>query len=369
MAKKQEFEPKWLAWEITGRCNLNCIHCRCDASMEAGQGDFTTAEAKKLIDDIASYAQPVVVLSGGEPLLRKDIFEIAAYGSSKGLRMCMATNGTLINDQICKQMKQSGIRIVSLSLDGSTAAIHDNFRQQKGAFAGTLRGIEFLKKHQIPFLINSSFTKRNQEDIPNVYSLAKKLGATAWYMFMIVPTGRGEEIMNELISAEDYEKILDWHFHQELNESEMLMRPTCAPHYYRLTLQKVKEEKVAYKRRSLSFSTGGNKGCIAAQVIALITQHGDVQPCSYFPVSAGNVKKQSFKDIWENSKLFKSLRDFSQYKGRCGECEYLSVCGGCRARADAVYGDYLAEEPFCNYIPFKTRRRAEKERIKANVQQ
>lgn len=269
----------------------------------------------------------------------------------------MATNGTLITDRVCEQMKKTGIKMVSLSLDGSTAAVHDDFRSQKGAFAGALRGMALLKEHGIPFLINSSFTKRNQEDIPNVYRLAKELGATAWYMFMIVPTGRGEEIMNELISAEDYEEILDWHFHQELDEPEMLMRPTCAPHYYRITMQKVKEEGVDFNRRTLSFSTGGSKGCIAAQVIALITQHGDVQPCSYFPTSAGNVKEKSFKDIWENSELFKSLRDFSSYKGRCGQCEYISVCGGCRARADAVHGDYLEEEPFCNYVPFKMRRK------------
>lgn len=352
----EEFVPKWIAWEITGRCNLNCIHCRCDASMESAAGDFNTEEAKRLLDEIAAYSKPVIVLSGGEPLLREDLFEIAQHGTELGLRMCIATNGTLINDRICEQMKEAQIRMVSLSVDGSTAEIHDNFRNQKGAFAGTMRGISFLKKHGIPFLINSSFTKRNQEDIPNVYKLAKDLGATAWYMFMIVPTGRGEDIMNELISAEDYEEILDWHFHQELEEEEMLMRPTCAPHYYRISLQKAKEEKIDYKRRSLSFSTGGGKGCIAGQTIALITQHGDVQPCSYFPHSAGNVKEKSFKDIWENSTLLADMRDFSKFKGRCGQCEYINVCGGCRARADAVYEDYLEEEPFCNYIPLRMKK-------------
>lgn len=350
---KEEFVPKWLAWEITGQCNLNCIHCRCDASMEAAKGDFNTEEAKSLLGDIASFSKPVIVLSGGEPLLRKDLFEIAHHGTNLGLRMCIATNGTLINDKICKQMKDADIRMVSISLDGSTAEIHDDFRKQKGAFAGALRGIEYLNKHNIPFLINSSFTKRNQQDIENVYKLAKELGATAWYMFMIVPTGRGKEIMDELISPEDYEKILNWHFHQELDETEMLMRPTCAPHYYRISLQKAKEEKIKYKRRSLTFSTGGGKGCIAGQSIALISQHGDVQPCSYFPMSAGNVKEKSFKEIWENSVLLRNLRDFSKYKGRCGSCEYLNVCGGCRARADVVYEDYLEEEPFCNYLPLK----------------
>lgn len=355
MTEKELFVPKWLAWETTGRCNLNCIHCRCDAGMESGEGDFTIEEARALIDDIASYAKPVIVLSGGEPLMRKDLFEIAAYGTKKGLRMCIATNGTLINDRVCEQMKETEIKMVSLSLDGSTAEIHDDFRKQKGAFTGTLRGIDYLKKHGIPFLINSSFTKRNQADIENTYKLAKELGATAWYMFMIVPTGRGEDIMNELITAEDYEEILDWHFRQELEETDMLMRPTCAPHYYRVSIQKAKEEGIDYQRRSLSFSTGGGKGCIAAQSIALITQTGDLQPCSYFPVSAGNVKEKGFKEIWEDSDLFNSLRDFKQYKGRCGVCEYLNVCGGCRARADAIHGDYLEEEPFCNYIPFRSR--------------
>ncbi|MEE8319916.1 MAG: radical SAM protein, partial [bacterium] len=204
--KENIFEPKWLAWEITGKCNLNCIHCRSSSSMGSDEGDFTLDEARALIDEITSFAKPVVVLSGGEPLLRKDVFEIAAYGTSKGLRMALATNGIYINDETCSKIKESGIRIVSLSLDGSTSEIHDDFRKQPGAFESTLKAAEFLKKNDIEFLINSSFTKRNQDDIPNVYKLAKKIGAVAWYMFMIVPMGRGEELMAELISKEDYEE-------------------------------------------------------------------------------------------------------------------------------------------------------------------
>ena len=182
------------------------------------------------------------------------------------------------------------------------------------------------------------------------------MGATAWYMFMIVPTGRAEEIMNELISKEDYEKILNWHYDTEKAEKEMLMRPTCAPQYYRIAMQRAKQDKDGYKRRSLKFSTGGGKGCICAQSIVLIDYQGNVQPCSYFPTQAGNVREKSFKEIWETSELFLNLRDFSKYKGKCGCCEYINVCGGCRARADAVYHDYLAEEPFCDYIPLKMRK-------------
>ncbi len=354
---KEEFIPKWIAWEVTGRCNLNCIHCRASSSMTSHDTDFTTSEAKKLIDDITSFCSPVLVLSGGEPLLRQDLFEIAQYGTDKGLRMCIATNGTLVTDEVCGKMNESGIKIVSLSLDGSTADVHDDFRKQPGAFEATLRAAETFTRNGIKFIVNSSFAKRNQHDIAATYRLAKSIGAHAWYMFMIVPTGRGEEIMNELISKEDYEEILEWHYQMEKNEADMLVRPTCAPHYYRVRLQKAKEEGHKIEPRTLSFSTGGGKGCICAQSIAFIDSKGNVQPCSYFPVVAGNVKEKHFQEIWEHSELFESLRAFEKYKGRCGECEYLNVCGGCRARADAVLDDYLEEEPFCDYVPIRTKRR------------
>jgi radical SAM protein with 4Fe4S-binding SPASM domain len=257
-------------------------------------------------------------------------------------------------------MKASGIKMVSLSLDGATEEVHDDFRKQKGAFTGVINAAELFNRQGIKFLINSSFTKRNQDEISKVYKLAKKLGATAWYMFMIVPTGRGEDIMNELISKEDYEELLEWHYRMEKEEKDLLVRPTCAPHYYRVVLQKQKEEGEKFERRSLNFSTGGSKGCIAGQVICLIDVDENVLPCSYFPKSAGNLKEKSFKDIWESSELFHEMRDFKKYKGRCGSCEYVNVCGGCRARAYAVSGDYLEEEPFCGYIPYRIKKADQK---------
>ncbi|MHB1013934.1 MAG: radical SAM protein [Desulfurivibrionaceae bacterium] len=349
-----EFEPKWIAWEITRRCNLNCVHCRSSSGLEAkGHPDFSLAEARRVLDDIASYAKPVVVLSGGEPLLRPDVFEIAQYGTGLGLRMCLATNGTLVTQEICGKIKEAGIKMVSLSLDGASAEVHDNFRNQPGAFAGTLNAARLFRENSISFLINSSFTKRNQEEIPKIYHLAKELGATAWYMFMIVPTGRGEDIMDELIAPEDYEKLLIWHYEMEKGEKDILVRPTCAPNYYRVVLQQAKEKGDDYERRSLQFSTGGSKGCLAGQLISLIDVDGNVLPCSYFPMAAGNIREKSFKDIWEHSELFHDLRNFKGYKGRCGSCEYVNVCGGCRARAYAVTGDYMAEEPYCTYMPKK----------------
>jgi radical SAM protein with 4Fe4S-binding SPASM domain len=307
---------------------------------------------------VKAYADPVVVVSGGEPLLREDVFEIIGYGAALGLRVCIATNGTLVTRSVCEKLKETDIKMVSLSLDGSTQEIHDNFRNQEGAFEGVMRAVELFKEHKIPFLINSSFTRRNQDDIPKVYELAKKLGAKAWYMFMIVPTGRGKEIMDELISKQDYETLLGWHYQMEKDEHDILVRPTCAPMYYRVFRQKAKQEGIDFKRRNLSFSTGGAKGCLAGQLIALINHKGDLQPCSYFPKSAGNVYDQSFKDIWENSPLLKDLRNFKKYRGKCGACEYLSVCGGCRARAYLMDDDYLGEEPFCGYVPMKTTRKA-----------
>ncbi len=355
-----DFEPKWIAWEITRRCNLHCVHCRSSSESQVqGHPDFSFAEARRVLDDISSYASPVIVLSGGEPLLRPDVFDIAEYGGSKGLRMCLATNGTLVNEEKCAQIKKAEIKMVSLSVDGSTAGVHDNFRNSPGAFEATMNAARLFKENDIKFLVNSSFTKRNQAEVPKVMKLVKSLGATAWYMFMIVPTGRGEDIMEELISVEDYEELLAWHYEMEKTENEMLVRPTCAPSYYRIVLEKAREQGDNFKRRTLQFSTGGSKGCLAGQLISLLDVDGNLLPCSYFPMAAGNIREQSFKDIWKNSPLFKDLRDFKAYKGKCGVCEYVSVCGGCRARAYAMTGDYMEAEPFCSHQPLKLQKKSD----------
>jgi radical SAM protein with 4Fe4S-binding SPASM domain len=346
-----KYELKWLAWEITSQCNMACVHCRSSSEITSSEGVFTLPAAEKLLDDIAQIASPVIVLSGGEPLLRDDLFRIARMGSDKGFRMAMATNGLLVDDGICRKIKDSEISIVSMSLDGPSEAVHDDFRGQKGAFNAAMKAAAAFNKHGIKFIINSSFTKRNQAFIEDTYRLSKKIGATAWYMFLIVPTGRGEDIMSELVSKDDYEEILNWHYEMERAEDAILVRPTCAPQYYRIWNSNSKAEGLDAKRRSLSFSTGGGKGCIAGQSILFINSEGDVYPCSYFPISAGNVIKESIGDIWKNSKLFADLRNFKTYRGKCGKCEYTDVCGGCRARSYAVKGDYLAEEPFCGFLP------------------
>ncbi len=340
-----DFELKWLAFEITPRCNLNCIHCRTNASMNL-KDKLSFEDITNTVDEISKEFKPVVVLTGGEPLLRGDLFDIADFIKSKGMRVGIATNGTLVNEDTAKKIKEH-FDVASLSIDGSQSSIHDNFRGVKGAFDATINAASMFKKVGLNFIINSSFTKRNQHDIENTYKLAKKIGAGAWYMFMIVPTGRGEEISDELILKEDYQKILKWHFYMELEEKDIFVRPTCAPEYYALCDMEAKKNNIDFTRRNLKFSTGGAKGCIAGQKIAFIGYDGEVKPCSYFLRSAGNILKNSFVDIWHNSKIFKDMRDFQNYNKKCAACRYINVCGGCRARADAYYGDYMAIDPYC----------------------
>jgi len=342
---EHNFDLKWLAFEITPRCNLNCVHCRTNASMNL-KDVLTYKNITDAVDEISKEFKPVIVLTGGEPLLREDVFDIADYIRSKGMRVGLATNGTLVDDKKAEKIKDH-IDIVSLSIDGSNSTIHDNFRNIGGAFERTVNAARIFRKLGINFIVNSSFTKRNQNDIENTYKFAKSLGASAWYMFMIVPTGRGVNISNELISKEDYKKILKWHFYMELEEKDIFVRPTCAPEYYAVCDIEARKNSIDYKRRNLSFSTGGAKGCIAGQNIAFINYEGNVKPCSYFLRYAGNILQESFLDIWHNSKIFKDMRDFSSYNKKCATCRYINVCGGCRARADAYYGDYLAIDPYC----------------------
>ena len=353
MAKEVSAPPelRWMAWEITARCNLRCVHCRSSASYASSPDEFDAEQGRRFLADVAAFASPVVVLTGGEPLLRPDCLDLARAGTELGLRMCLATNGTLVTAAICRSLKEAGIRMVSLSLDGATAERHDAFRGQKGAFEATVAAAKLLREAGIPFLVNSSFTEANRDEIPAVMALAKELGARAWYLFMIVPTGRAEGLGDELIPAETYNEILRWHMEVEAEEDELLMRPTCAPFYYRMIHQEAGRSGRSTNRRSLSFGTGAQKGCLAGQHILFVDHRGDVHPCSYFARTVGNVGETPIERIWSDAPLLRSLRDPAAYGGKCGACEFLSVCGGCRARADAIHGDPFGSEPFCTYVP------------------
>lgn len=340
-----------VAWETTRNCNLNCLHCRAAATRGPYSGELDTPAAFRLLDQIAELGRPIVILTGGEPLLRPDIFDIARRGTELGLRMVMAPNGTLITEAVALQMKAAGIQRISVSLDGSTPETHDRFRGVEGAFEGALQGIEKARQAGIEFQINTTITRANLEQIPRILALAERLGAVAHHIFLLVPTGRGKYILDQEITAEEYEQTLNW-FYDQHDKTPLQLKATCAPHYYRILRQRAREEG-----KSVSFESHGldavTRGCLGGIGFCFISHRGVVQPCGFLNVDCGNVTETSFADIWRNSETFQSLRRYEDLKGKCGVCEYRKFCGGCRARAFEATGDILAEEPLCSYTPYR----------------
>lgn len=348
--RPSEYIPRLIFWETTTGCNLKCMHCRATAADFRSSDDLTTEESFAMLGSIAAYARPVVVLSGGEPLMREDIFEIAAYGTSLGLKMALGTNGTLITPDVADQLKTSGIQRISISIDGSTAKYHDAFRRVPGAFAAALEGIENCKRAGIPYQINTSVTKSNLDQLPAILSLAERLGSSALHLFLLVPTGCGKEIAEEeMITPDQYEEILNW-FYDKSKETSINLKATCAPHYFRIMRQRAAKDGIKITPETHGFEAV-TKGCLAGTGVCFISHKGEVFPCGYLPVKAGSIRETGFGDIWENSEVFQKLRDDSLLNGKCGNCVFKKVCGGCRARAFANNADYLSEEPFCAYMP------------------
>ncbi|MDR0767291.1 MAG: heme b synthase [Methanosarcinales archaeon] len=340
--------PRVLAWEATAACNLKCKHCRGSSTLDSAEGELTTEEAKKMLEEIRKTGTPIIILTGGEPLMREDIFEIARYGTDLGFRMALATNGVLVTEEIARKMKEAGIQRVSVSLDGREQT-HDAFRMIPGCFAGSMKGIENLKKAGLEFQINTTISRFNVHEMDDVHNFAKEVGAAAHHFFFLVPTGRGAELSEFEITPEEYEIALEW-LYDLSKKTDLQIRPTCAPHYFRVLRRRAKEEgiEVTPKTHGLDAMT---KGCLGGITFGFISSIGEVNPCGYLPVSAGNVRKQPFKEIWENARVFNDIRNYSAYEGKCGGCEYKKACGGCRARAYSETGNYMAEEPLCSYRP------------------
>lgn len=340
-----------VAWETTRRCNLSCKHCRAVAEDHPYDNELSTQASYTLLDQIREVGQPIIILTGGEPLLRDDIFDIASYGTRIGLRMVMAINGTLITPEIAIKIKASGIKRISVSLDGSSASSHDNFRGLEGAFDRSIEGLTIARDAGIEFQINTTITKTNLKEIPGIFALAENLGAVAHHIFLLVPTGRGKYIFDNSIDAREYEDTLNW-FYDQRDKTSLQLKATCAPHYYRILRQRAKEEgkKVTFESHGLDAVT---RGCLAGTGFCFISHVGRVQTCGFLDVECGDITKQSFKDVWENSQVFNELRNFKNLEGKCGICEYQRVCGGCRARAYEASGSYLTQEPLCSYQPSK----------------
>lgn len=316
--------------------------------------DLSYAESCRVVDQIAEYAPLILVLSGGEPLWRRDVFDLARRARSKGLRVALATNGTLVDEAMAERIRDSGIERVSVSLDGAEAATHDSFRGMPGAFDAALRGLKLLKDLGVSTQINTTVTRHNAHQLGSMIALAESLGVAAFHLFLLVPVGCGLTIAEEqAIRGEEAEEILTW-FYRKSTETAMELKATCAPHYYRI----VREHRAEARRAGVPLAplaTHGmhamTKGCLAGTGVCFISHQGEVYPCGYLPVSAGNLRHDSFRDVWEHAEIFESLRDVGNLEGKCGCCEFRNVCSGCRARAYGVTGNFLAEEPSCVYVP------------------
>jgi heme b synthase len=338
-----------VAWEVTRNCNLTCMHCRASATNGPYEGELDTQAAYRLLGQIAELGSPIVIMTGGDPLLRPDVFDLAKYGTAQGLRMVMSPNGTLITAENARSMRESGIQRISVSLDGATADTHDHFRGVPGAFEGALRGIRLAREAGVEFQINTTITKANLAEIPKIQDLAVSLGAVAHHIFLLVPTGRGKYILDQAIDAAEYEKTLNW-FYDQRDKTPLQLKATCAPHYYRILRQRARAEgqKVTFESHGLDAVT---RGCLGGIGFCFISHVGIVQPCGFLGLDCGDVTQASFAEIWKKSPHFLRLRDDDQLEGKCGLCEYRKVCGGCRARAFEATGDYMAEEPLCSYQP------------------
>ena len=342
---------KLIAWEVTRSSNLACKHCRAEAHLDPYPGELSTVEAKALIDTFPAVGDPIIILTGGEPLLRPDVFELAAYARDKGLRCVMAPNGTLITKETVTKMKESGISRCSISIDGPEKETHDLFRGVPGAFDAALNGIELLKEQGIEFQINSTVTKSNLSRFKDIFNLAERLGAAAWHIFLLVPMGRAAQIADQVITAAEYEEVLNW-FYDFRKTTSMHLKATCAPHYYRIMRQRAREDGISVTPDTFGLDAV-TRGCLGGTGFCFISHSGQVQPCGYLELDCGNVRETPFPEIWRSSRPFVQFRTQKEYEGKCGACEYHKVCGGCRARAYSLTGNHMAEEPLCTFIPKK----------------
>jgi heme b synthase len=340
---------KLIAWEVTRSCNLACKHCRAEAHLEPYAGELDTAEAKALIDTFPQVGNPIIIFTGGDPMMRPDVYELIRYATDKGLRCVMSPNGTLVTPETAVQMREAGVQRCSISIDGPDAASHDEFRGVEGAFDASMRGIEMLKQAGIEFQINTNVTRANLGSFKQIFDLCERIGAAAWHIFLLVPTGRAAQLGAEVITGQEYEDVLNW-FYDFRKTTSMHLKATCAPHYYRIMRQRAKAEGVPVTPENFGLDAM-TRGCLGGTGFCFISHVGQVQPCGYLELDCGNVRTTPFPEIWRSSKQFRQFRTQGEYEGKCGVCEYHKVCGGCRARAHSMDHNYMGEEPLCTYTP------------------
>ena len=349
----EPFVPLVMSWNVTRECNMKCSHCYINATENKLQNELSTQEGKNLIDQICKVSKPLLILSGGEPLLRPDIYELIQYGASKGLKMGLGCNGSLIDDAVAAKLKAAGIATVSISLDSHIPAQHDEFRGVAGSWEKAVNACKALRKNNVLVQVNTTLTHQNYSQIDEIMSLAEEIGVENFHLFFLVPTGRGTKLTD--ISPQKYEDMITNTF-AKVSKHRLNVRPSCAPQFMRIA-----------KGMGLDMRQWV-RGCLAGLYYCRIYPNGDVTPCPYLPIKLGNIREKPFKEIWFNSDIFKALRNPNALKGKCGACEYRLLCGGCRARAYGLSSDfidycgdlheptelkkdYLTEDPWCVYQP------------------
>jgi radical SAM protein len=343
--------PFVIAWELTRACAYACAHCRADAQPRRHPEELDTAEAKALVEDLAGFGnRPILVLTGGDPLMRRDVFEIAAHASAQGLRVALTPTATALTTRArMREAREVGVRRVAFSLDAPEAALHDRFRGFAGSFERTLAGIEAARQAGLSIQINTTVCILNANVIERMVPLLGALGAVQWSVFFLVPTGRGRHLT--MLSAAGHEHLLGW-LDDMRAELPFDLKITAAPQHRRIAMQRAGGGRLA--GAGYRFADGLRrpaKGVNDGRGFMFVSHRGEVMPSGFLPLAAGSVRERSAVDTYRNSALFRELRDPDALGGRCGRCEFREVCGGSRARAYAVGGDHLAEDPSCPYDP------------------
>ncbi|WFA09365.1 radical SAM protein [Tissierella sp. Yu-01] len=323
-----------ISWNTTKKCNLNCKHCYRESGPEKMDDELTTEEGKELFDQMIKAGMNVIVLSGGEPMLRDDIFELITYAKLKGMTVLMGSNGTLITKEKANMLRECGLSAIAISIDSLDPQKHNLFRGSDTAFIKAIEGVNNCVDAELRVQLNCTITKNNLNEIEKIADFASELGAVSSHMLFLVDTGRGRDIKEVSLSKTEYKEAINQIIHKDL-ELNIRVKPTCAPQYKVESLLKGIEPKA------------NSRGCIAGISYCSILPNGDVHICPYAPVKVASVREESFDYIWENNEVFKKLRDYKSYKGKCGHCKYINLCGGCRARAFSSSGDWLEEDPYC----------------------
>jgi radical SAM protein with 4Fe4S-binding SPASM domain len=344
--------PLVLAWEVTRACPLACRHCRAEAQTGRHPAELTTDEGVRLLRDVAAaFPGAVVILTGGEPLTRTDVLELAAEASSLGLRTALSVDvGRLLTPSLCRAIGEAGVFRVSFSLHFPDAERSDAFTSTPGFYAGALDGLASLRAEGIPFQLHTTVMRSNAELLPRLHRLAGELGAAGWELFFLVPTGRGRLLAGEELAPTEQERLLRWLYRLQ-RSSAFPVKQICAPHFRRVEMQTARTRGERRPARLTSRLSTMSRGCLAGNGFAFVSHVGDVCGCGFLPLAVGNVRDRPFSELYAHAPLFEAFRDPSRLGGDCGVCEFRGVCGGCRARAYAATGDPLGEEPDCAYQP------------------